>query len=308
MADIHDLILIHGRENAIQHIDAKDRKAFDIAVHLLAHEGQALGFAYSGFCLTSLPHRRLPDDQPWDRKGPVVSLFIEPGSLPVNGNMQAFGVPYGAAARMILIYLQTMAIRERSPEVMLGTSLYDWLMRMHMGCGGKNYRVIRDQAARLSACRLTFYWKDARGADLFRKDAIVDGGIMLQHDDHRERLWQDTVRLSDTFFRSLVDHPVPIWEPAIRAISGKSMAIDIYVWLAYRLHFLKTRTPVSWLALHQQFGAGFSALKHFKPEFVENLKLALAAYPDAQVNMSDDGTGIDLWPSRPPVPEALIGR
>ena len=38
------------------------------------------------------------------------------------------------------------------------------------------------------------------------------------------------------FFKILKAHPVPVWEPAIRGIAGKSMSIDIYIWLAYRLH------------------------------------------------------------------------
>jgi hypothetical protein len=32
-----------------------------------------------------------------------------------------------------------------------------------------------------------------------------------------------------------------------------------------------------------QFGAGFGRITNFKPRFLENLKLALAVYPDAKV-------------------------
>ena len=80
------------------------------------------------------------------------------------------------------------------------------------------------------------------------------------------------------------------------------MAIDIYVWLAYRLHMLSRPTPVSWKALHEQFGAGFNRLRAFREKFREPLALALAAYPEAKTSI--DEVGMVLYPSEPPVPES----
>ena len=47
------------------------------------------------------------------------------------------------------------------------------------------------------------------------------------------------------------------------------MAIDVYIWLAYRLHALRRDVEVSWPALHAQFGAGFGQLRHFRPQFMD---------------------------------------
>jgi hypothetical protein len=52
-----------------------------------------------------------------------------------------------------------------------------------------------------------------------------------------------------------------------------------------------------------QFGGGFGKLSHFKPRFMDNLKLALAVYPGARVDVDD--SGLVLYPSRPPVIEKL---
>jgi hypothetical protein len=35
------------------------------------------------------------------------------------------------------------------------------------------------------------------------------------------------------------------------------MAIDVYIWLAYRLHALNGPIPVTWQAVFGQFGAGW---------------------------------------------------
>jgi hypothetical protein len=35
----------------------------------MAKDAQSLGITYSGWCLTALPHKRLPDDRPWRYRG-----------------------------------------------------------------------------------------------------------------------------------------------------------------------------------------------------------------------------------------------
>jgi hypothetical protein len=75
------------------------------------------------------------------------------------------------------------------------------------------------------------------------------------------------VRLDDGFWRSLREHPVPVREEAVRAIGARSLAMDVYIWLAYRLHSLNRSTPITWTALHGQFGAGSKAVRQLKPTF-----------------------------------------
>ena len=78
------------------------------------------------------------------------------------------------------------------------------------------------------------------------------------------------------------------------------MSLDIYVWLAWRLHRLTKATSISWPALHGQFGTGFKAVRQFKPRFIEALDAALAAYPEARVELGDKA--ITFYPARPPIP------
>ena len=84
------------------------------------------------------------------------------------------------------------------------------------------------------------------------------------------------------------------------------MSLDLYVWLAWRLHTLTKATPITWTAIHTQFGAGFDKLFHFKPRFTEALAAAVAAYPEAHVEL--DEKGVILHPSRPPIARLTAGR
>ncbi len=77
------------------------------------------------------------------------------------------------------------------------------------------------------------------------------------------------------------------------------MSLDIYVWLAWRCHQLGKPITISWPALSAQFGAGFKAVKHFKPAFLDALAAATAAYPEAKVVVEE--AGITVHPTRPPI-------
>src|SRR5437763_1269213 len=85
----------------------------------------------------------------------------------------------------------------------------------------------------------------------------------LPEPDGQGSLFAETARLSEAFFAQLQRHPVPIEEAAIRAINNDSMALDIYAWLAYRLHVLSAPKHVTWKALRPQFGGGVARDDHF---------------------------------------------
>ena len=305
---IHRLVLIHGRHRAREMVTERQSPLVDIAAEVMADETQRIGISYTGFCLTSLPHKRLPDDQTWEKKGHRVTLWVEPGRMKSKGQVVTYGVPYGARARMILLYLQTQAVRTQSREVALGRSMRDWMERMGLSVGGETARSLREQAGRISACSLKFFWEDdTRDAEGWAAGRIVNSGLRFHlSEDNQGSLWEDRVILDELFWKALRDHPVPLQEAAIRELRDRSMSLDLYVWLAWRLHTLQKPTPISWPAIHAQFGTGFKELRHFRPRLIEALAAAVAAYPEARVDVGD--AGITLQPSRPPIARSTVAR
>jgi len=303
---VRELVLIHGRERASAMVPDKHRSLVNIAAEVLADEQQRIGISYTGFCLTSLPHKRLADDTVWEKRGHRVTLMIEPGRMKSKGKTVLYGVPFGARARMILLYLQTMAVRTSNREVELGRSMRAWLERMGVAYGGETAKALREQASRISACSLKFFWEGDE-EDGWTASRIVNSGLRF-HTMHAERqssLWEDRVVLDEIFYKALRNHPVPLQEAAIRQLRDRSMSLDLYVWLAWRLHTLGKPTPISWAAIHGQFGAGFQAIRHFRPRFLDALGAAVAAYPEARVQLYDGG--VVLHPSRPPVARLTNG-
>ena len=302
MGAIHQLILDHGfHEARAKTLDRLQRQCIETAFAVMSDEGKKIGVMHAGFAMTALPHKAV-QDLIWMRQGGSVKLKIESGS---SADDQPVGLPYGAIARVILLYLQTEAVRTRSREIELGRSMYQWLKSLGINDGGKNYRLVREQSRRLSLCRLTFY-RVTDAATFVTNGSFVRDAIIMTRDDPQLHFWQEAIRLDEGFYKSLVEHPLPLREAAIREIAHRSMAIDIYVWLAYRLHQISKPTPITWKALHDQFGTGFQQIRQFRAKFKEPLALALAAYPEARVEVDD--IGVLLYPSAPPVPErAIVG-
>ena len=295
MATIHHIILRQGIEEARQRATTKHERALvEAAYQVLSEDAEKIGFTYSGFALTSLPHKPHPD-LVWRREGHNLTLLIESGR---DRTGTPTGLPYGSYARFILLFLQSEAVRTSSREIELGRSMRVWLGSMGLSIGGTTYRLVAEQAKRISNCRLQFF-VDRAGREVMRHGGFVDGTITMSEVGDQQAFWNDRVLLNEEFYKALRDHPVPISTSALRAIGPRSMVIDVYIWLAYRLHALSTDVLVSWSALHNQFGSGFQLIRKFRGHFIECLDLALAAYPDARVSI--DEKGITLQPSRPAI-------
>ena len=298
MAAVHQLILSQGIEQARRQASSKrERQVVEAAHAILSEDAERIGFSYSGFAVTALPHKE-PKESVWRRESPNQTLFLESG---LDRNGQPIGLPHGSYARFILLFLQTQAIKTNSREVEMGKSMRVWMGSMGLSIGGATYKKVGEQAKRISTCRLTFFGsggdQDIRSAGGFVKTMITMSSF--SGDPDQSSLWNDKVLLDEDFYRALQDHPVPISESALRAIGPRSLVIDIYIWLAYRLHSLKASVDIGWPALKRQFGADYARSRRFREYFLECLELAIAAYPDARVSQSE--RGLMLHPSRPAI-------
>ncbi len=300
MGDIHRLIADEGLANArAQATTSSERRAVEAAATVLSEEISRLRITHAGFAMTALPHRRI-DETVWERKSHLVTLLVESG---LTRQKKPIG-EIGKKSRLCLVGVGTTP---GNPEVTLGRSMNAWLMKMAITSGGKTRELVSEQVRRIASCRLTFF-EDKGPAEQRTNSAFIQrySSLAGMAGDAQLALWQDKVRLDEGFWKSLQEHPVPVREEAIQAIGMRSMSIDIYIWLAYRLHCLPTPLPITWQAIYSQFGAGFAALRHFKPRFSDCLKVALAVYPEANVEVLQQG--LKLHPSPPAVSKSEAKR
>jgi Plasmid encoded RepA protein len=98
---------------------------------------------------------------------------------------------------------------------------------------------------------------------------------------------------------------VPLDERAIVALSHSAVALDIYCWLAQRLHRIPPAKPqfVPWSGLHEQFGQEYARVRKFRATFLVLLRQVQVAYPEAKLEA--DSRGVVLHHSAPPVRKRL---
>ncbi|HEX3149210.1 MAG TPA: replication protein RepA, partial [Gemmataceae bacterium] len=97
-------------------------------------------------------------------------------------------------------------------------------------------------------------------------------------------------------------HAVPLDHRAVRAIAHSSFLLDLYSWLAQRLHRVPVGKPqfIPWASLYDQFGQGFERVRDFRRMFLQQLVTVKSVYPAARLD--SDGGGLTLFNSQPPIP------
>ena len=266
-------------------------------------EGGALpGYSYSAWCLAGLPHREHPAAENWLIETDYARLLVRPGvRLRDDNSQEHIGVPYGSYARLLLVELQSEALEKGSREISLERTASALVSRLKLGRGGPTNGKVVNQLERLATCSVDFaFGTDKKGVVVNQR--LVDAFEYVTEPDIRNKGDVRVIErliLSQPFFDELRRHPVLVDKAALRDLATSPLAIDIYLWLAYRLHALPSETSVPWDRLWRQFGTRVGKLKNFKSQFEAPLHLALSAYSKARVRVTD--RGLLLEPSPTPI-------
>ncbi len=260
-------------------------------------------YAHTVFCQTGLPYRNPGDVREWERANGAARMEIIAGKAmhPETGEFVKVGLPYGPKPRLILAHLNGEALRQQSPRIEVEDSLTAFVKRLHLDPGGRTIGAIKDQLARLSASSIRLgYVRDGRAVTV-NSQIVTSFDLWFPRVDGHRVLWPSAVQLSADYFDSLTRHAVPLHEIALAALSGNAMALDVYAWLAQRLHRVDPAKPVlvPWPALRMQFGWHYDRLVHFRPVFRRTLDMVVSQYRGARVEL--DHRGLALSHSATPV-------
>lgn len=272
------------------------------------------GYLHSAFAVMSLPASRPKDEmQPIVRQDGDYSLMISPKHKLIKGKPVMLGVPYGPTPRLILMYVMTQAIKLKSREIVLASSFRDWLRSLGKKSFGGGQRgqmsLVRQHLDRLMHCDWTIKW-EGQGTDKGTPFAIEQISLMKSAAGYEteEGLGDLCITLTQDFYDSLADHPVPFNWVAVKHMSSSAMALDLYTYLAHRLPRVGDRpVHLSWKQLKVHFGSDVQSMTRFR-QMVRNAwdTLVSPAYPQARVDFS--GRVIMLEKSPPPIPLRAISK
>ena len=267
-------------------------------------EPDATVFQHSVLCQTTLPYRDPGEGvRRWERVNGSVHLVINAGMAlhPELSRMVEIGLPYGTKPRLILAHLNTEALRHNSPMIDVEGSLTGFVKRLQLSNSGRNINTIKDQLARLAASHITLGFMNGAEAVTVNSQIVTQFNLWFPKDGEQRVLWPSTVRLSQEYFDSLIKHAVPLDDRALMALSSSAMALDVYAWLAQRLHRIEwgQRVFLTWPALQAQFGWHYDRVRDFRRVFTQTLRLVHSQYRAADVEL--DAKGMILRRSPPPV-------
>lgn len=264
-------------------------------------------FLHAVLCQVGLP-RSKQDKRVFQRASGNTSLLLEAGQRSIGRNQwQECPLPYGAQPRLVLYHLCSEAVRTQSNVVDVGGSVREFLRRVGISFGGKEFNRFKEQMTALSCCRMTLAYVAPNGRLSQMQATPIDSfDAWLHPDPAQSAFWPDTIELHPKFFATLIEHAVPLDPRAIGALQHSALALDAYTWLAHRLCRVRKAEGVklSWENLRQQFGQEYACAKDFKKEFRPALLKVCAVYPDARI--SDEAGGIRLFSSPAPVPKSQI--
>ena len=286
------------------------QRLLDTATAIRNDPPDRIDFLHTIQCQIGIPYKNPGDHvREWDRKQGNASLRIEAGSVldPKSGEFVKLGLPYGEKPRLVLIHLASEAVRTGKPLVDVEGSMTAFGRSLGLETNGQQLKSLKDQLARLAASSVRMGVVEEGRAVQVNTQFVTAFDLWFPKQEDQRVFWPATVRLSEEYFQSLGRHAVPLDHRAVAILASSSMALDVYVWLAQRLHRVPPGRPqmITWLALHEQFGQGFARLRDFRRRFLQTLHQVQAAYPHARLSASE--VGLSLEHSPPPVPPRYNG-
>lgn len=259
-----------------------------------------IDFNHSTLCSLGLPYRSQGEATSFVRSSGNTTLRLEAGKFVMaNGEVVSAGLPYGAQARIIIIFLMSEAVKRQSPVVELGMSFTRFCREMGFHTDGRTMKRLREQVRRMSVLSMSIQtehedYTDFNQSFVFRSFKVNASNSVEQLD-----LFPSEIEFSHEFYSSLKNHAVPLRHEALKALKNSARALDIYCWLAYRLPLVKKRQSIRWTSIRWQFANNKQHMGSFKRDFITALKHVLVVYPEAQLTFTPKG--ITLYQSAPPV-------
>lgn len=254
------------------------------------------------FCL---PHRKVTGSI-WEVKNEYVTLKTASG----------YEIPYGAYPRLLLSYVILQIIKTGSPVISLGKTQNQFLKMLGLGNDGKTIQRFNVLALNLFRSTIEVEMKLRVGkSELERNGTFLEWIHISDHcgfwKDNKK--WLGELQVNNNFFdfiRSSGGLPFNFHRYA--SLTKSSMAMDLYIWLPYRLFILQQQRQYSvslqFPLLQKQFDPNSSlSVRDFKIKFLNCLSMVIPHYTDFydNVKLSDDGKQLVLTKPKKPV-EAIL--
>ena len=262
-----------------------------------------LGFMARLMALCSLPRTNPRNRKEYKRvNGPYTLIMLSSSKTKL---------PFGNLPRLLLAWVCTEAVRTKSRELILGSSLSEFMRKLGLtpasgGATGGRTRL-RNQMRRLFQCHVQLIYEHEHG-EQFVSSAIADRGEFWWNDRKPDErvLWDSKIYLGEQFFNEIIRHPVPLDMNILKAMKRSPLGLDFYLWLAYRTFALHSPLRLTWRHLYCQFGVDPAkasdkrTVDNFRTKALRELIKIKTAWPE--LNYATAKGVLIIHPSKPAVP------
>ena len=276
-------------------------------------EKMDIGYNYSVLCQCFLPYRD-PKISHWERRNGKYSIVISAGvihDLSDPNSLLELGVPFGPKPRLFLCYVNSLAVKRKSPVVPVAPNMSAMLRELNLSrTGGPRGSItsFKKQVMRLAASHFVVIGPGPRGGETYTKaPPIKEFNVWLpQQADQKTNVWPTEVVLTSEYYESLREHAVPYDVNALQSLQNNARALDIFLWATQRLPRLNKPLLMKWPDLFELFGGGLNKRNSrlFKQTFRDDCFAARLAYGDAKMDETPEGFLFHHSPSA--VPKLLV--
>lgn len=276
-----------------------NRRIIETAAEVRLDAASEIEYQHGILCQVGLP-RKKTEGRVFERNFKNASIRIKAGELWDGGKWVEQPLPYGPKPRLALIHINGEAIRTQSPQIEIGRSCAEFLRRIGLPHqDGRTYSLFKRQMMALAATELNLGFTTHDEAVTVSAKPIKEFRAWIGRNERQQTLWPGELTLSRDYFDSLLAHAVPLDPRALGALAHSALALDVYAFLARRLHELDKTVKVPFVSFKEQFGQEYTNDKDFKKEFLSAMKQVLTVYPEAKIQRVTGG--LLLIPSHPPI-------
>lgn len=243
-------------------------------------------FQYSSFCTHVLPHSKTESTE-ISTQYPGHTMSVE----------CVHGVPYGSIPRLIILYVNSLAVKFRTQHVSLGSSIKEFVETLgytvNYNEGGTNDQIMSQLDKLFHTTFVLTRVIESKTLDSNIKETskvrfnLFDGKVTWEEFTKCIRTKDAAMlKLSDDYFRELLAHPVPLSMDALLKLKKSTLAMDLYAFISYRANSNRL-IAVKISQLQSQFGNEEPTWR-FKQSMQRAFKKVKEVWPECSAILRDD--------------------
>ena len=228
------------------------------------------------------------------------------------------GLPWGSIPRLALAWLCTTVVRKRCRVVELGSSFEQFFTELGypFRMGGRNHRNIKTHVERLFSAAFYMDVEKWAGEDKWERN------VEIWPVSKRVRLWTSrrgrtagrwtvgSIELSEPLYEAIIERPFPINLNAVKALRKSPLAIDLYLWLTFRMKGVRRPLHLNWTQLCKQFseteGLSVAGARRFAERMRGQFCRVVEVWPEVRISFVRGG--LVLMPSEHQVPRRVVRK